>query len=176
MQRADKGAVVDIVAERLSKAKAAIVAEYRGLTVEQMTSLRHKVTAADGKFQVVKNRLTRLALKKSPKEGIDAFLTGPNALATSDNDAVLLAKALVDFANDHELLKIKGGNIEGKVATARQITSLAKLPSREVLLSQLLSVLQAPARDMASVLAAVPRGLVTVLKAIGDKHAGQASA
>jgi large subunit ribosomal protein L10 len=168
MQRADKGVVVDSIVKRLNGAKASIVAEYRGLTVDQMTALRNKVREAEGEVQVVKNRLTKLALVQSPTEGLDAHLKGPNALATAQQDPVPLAKALVEFAKEFELLKIKGGNIEGKAVNLSQIMNLATLPSREVLLSMLLSVMQATARDMASVLAAVPRGLVTALQAIAN--------
>ena len=168
MLKAEKVAEVEQIADRLGKAKAAIVTEYRGLTVEQLTTLRAKIGEAEGGYRVMKNRLAKRALAVSPLEGIEVHLAGPNALATANADPVPLAKVLVDFAKENEALKIKGGNVEGKIVDLDQIRALAKLPSREILLSQLLSVLNAPARDMASVLAAVPRSLATVIKAIGD--------
>lgn len=174
MKRSEKVDEVKAIEGMLSGVKAAIVTEYRGLTVDQMTALRGVVRNAyenDGavKLRVVKNRLAKRALQTVKIEGLDKLLEGPTALATAKNDPVPLAKALVDFAAENEIFKIKGGNIEGKFVDLKQIMALAKLPSREALMSMLLSVMQAPARDLASVLAAVPRGLVTALKGIADK-------
>lgn len=169
MLRQEKAAEVDVITQRLQGAKAAIVAEYRGLTVSQMTDLRARVRGAQAGLRVVKNRLALLAAKAAKVEGLDQHLVGPTALATATADPVLLAKALVEFAKEHELLKIKGGVVEGKSVSLAQLLALAHLPSRDVLLSQLLSVMNGPARNLASVLAAVPRAVVTVIKAIGDK-------
>lgn len=169
MQRQQKSQEVDLVAKRFSAAKAAIVTEYRGLTVDQMTTLRQKVRAGGGQLRVVKNRLAKIALKTSPLAGLEAHLTGPTAIATADTDPVLLAKALIDFSKDNEIFKVKGGNVEGQSVDLFKIKALADLPSREVLLAQLLGVLNGTARNMVSVLAAVPRSVVNVIKAIGDK-------
>lgn len=168
MLRQQKVTEVELIAQRLRAAKAAIVAEYRGLTVAQMTELRAKVRDAHAGLRVVKNRLAKRAAKAAAVEGLDQHLEGPTALATAAVDAVLLAKALVEFAKENEFLKIKGGIVEGKAVGLAQLQALATLPSRAVLLSQLLSVMNGPARGLAAVLAAVPRSLVTALKAIGD--------
>lgn len=169
MHKQEKAELVGSLSERFRSLKAAIVTEYRGLTVEQMTGLRKKVRQADGALRVVKNRLAKRAFQGASVTGLDDFLVGPTALATAVKDPVPLAKALVDFAKANDLFKIKGGVVEGKVLNTAQLTALAKLPSREELLSQLLSVMNGPARQLATVLAAVPRGLVTAIKAIGDK-------
>ncbi len=168
MLRQEKATEVGLIADRLKTAKAAIVAEYRGLTVAQMTELRAKVRGAQAGLRVVKNRLAKRAAQSAQVEGLEQHLVGPTALATADVDAVLLAKALVEFAKDNELLKIKGGVVEGKSVGLAQLQALAKLPSREVLIAQLLGVMNGTARNMASVLAAVPRSLVTVIKAVGE--------
>jgi large subunit ribosomal protein L10 len=168
MLRPDKSTEVKRISERLQGAKAAIIAEYRGLTVSQMTELRSKIRAAEGGFRVIKNRLAKLALKDTPTDGIDGLLTGPTALATAQADPVPLAKVLVDFAKEHEPLVIKGGNVEGKPVDLAGIQALATLPGRPELLSMLLSVMHGPARGTASVLAAIPRSLVTVIQRIGE--------
>lgn len=168
MLRQQKEHVVQSVAQQMSAAKATIVTEYRGLNVDQMTELRDKIREAQGSYRVVKNRLAKRALSEAPQDGVEELLVGPTGIATADADPVELAKALVDFAKDFEAFVIKGGNVEGKAIDTAGLEALAKLPSREALLSMLLSVMSAPARDMASVLAAVPRGLVTALKAIAD--------
>ncbi|MBI2343311.1 MAG: 50S ribosomal protein L10 [Deltaproteobacteria bacterium] len=168
MLREEKHAEVEQIANRFAAAKAAFIAEYRGLTVAQMTQLRGKIRGVSGGMRVIKNRLALRALQQHPLDGIEQHLVGPTALATATSDPVLLAKVLVEFARECETLKIKGGNVEGRAVSARDIEALAILPSRDVLLSQLLSVMQGPARGVASVLAAVPRGLVTAMKAIGE--------
>ncbi len=169
MLRPEKTTEVELIADRLRGAKAAIVAEYRGLTVAQMTELRSKVRKAQAGLRVVKNRLAKRAAKSAAVEGLDQHFRGPTALATATVDTVLLAKALVEFAKDHELLKIKGGVVEGKMLGLAQLQALAQLPSREVLLAQLLGVMNGTARNLVSVLAAVPRSLVTVIKAVGEQ-------
>lgn len=169
MQRQQKTSEVELVTKRFAAAKAAIVTEYRGLTVDQMTQLRRKVRDGGGQLRVVKNRLAKLALKDAPMDGVASHLVGPTAIATADKDPVPLAKALIDFAKDNEIFVVKGGNVEGKAVDVAKIKALADLPSRDVLLAQLLGVMNGTARNLASVLAAVPRGLVTAIKAIGDK-------
>lgn len=170
MHKNEKIETVQELSTQFAKVKAAIVAEYRGLSVEQMTSLRKKVKGASASFRVTKNRLAKLALTtEALKAGLTPHLIGPTGIATSESDVVMLAKALVDFAKDNELFKIKGGMVEGKSVNAKGLEALAKLPSREEMLSMLLSVMQGPARGVVTTLSAVSRGLVTAIKAIGEK-------
>ncbi len=168
MLRSEKVEEIKVIKERVSQAKATIVAEYRGLNVAQMTDLRSQLRGVEGGLRVVKNRLAKRAFSSVSMEQLNEQMVGPTAIATSVSDPVSLAKTLVDFANKNKQLVIKAGMVEGKVVNLPDITAIAALPSREVLLGQLLSAMQGVARNTVSVLAAVPRGLVNVLKAIGD--------
>lgn len=169
MLKSEKTSEIQMLSDRLGAAKAAIVAEYRGLSVEEMTELRMKVREAESSIRVIKNRLAKIAAANAGLENLDGLLSGPNALATADADPVPLAKALVEYAKDHEIFQIKGGVVEGKAVGVAELKALADLPSREVLLAQLLGAMNGTARNLVSVLAAVPRGLVTAIKAIGEQ-------
>jgi large subunit ribosomal protein L10 len=153
--REEKVQAVNEIATKLRESQTTVVADYRGLTVAQVTELRKQLREAGVEFQVLKNTLTRLATAKENLTELDQYLTGPNAIAFSKDDVVAPAKILVDFAKKNEKLEIKGGVIEGKVVGADQIKALASLPSREGLLSMLLSVLQAPMRNFALAVKAV---------------------
>jgi large subunit ribosomal protein L10 len=159
---AEKQQLVSEVATKLRESATTVVADYRGLTVAQVTELRKQLREAGVEFQVIKNTLTRRATAETGLTELDAHLTGPSAIAFSA-DAVAPAKILMDFAKKNENLKVKAGVVEGKVVDAAQIKALADLPSREGLLSMLLSVLQAPVRNFA-----------LAVKAVGDKQEAQA--
>ncbi|WP_017381012.1 50S ribosomal protein L10 [Paenisporosarcina sp. TG-14] len=140
---------VEEITEKFNGAATAVVVNYRGLNVTQITELRKQLREAGVEFKVYKNTMTRRAVEAAGLEGLNDSLTGPNAIAFSTEDVVAPAKILNDFAKKHEKLEIKAGVIEGLVATADDIKALAELPSREGLLSMLLSVLQAPMRNFA---------------------------
>lgn len=123
--------------------------DYRGLTVAQVTELRKQLRESGVEFKVYKNTLTRRAAEIAGVAGINEFLTGPNAVAFSNEDVVAPAKIINEFAKKNEALEIKAGIIEGNVSSADDVKALAELPSREGLLSMLLSVLQAPVRNFA---------------------------
>lgn len=171
MNRKEKQAVVSEVSDRMARASAVILTDFSGLKVEQMTDLRQKLRDSDLEFLVVKNTLLKLASQGTDSEQLTQNLAGPNGLGFSYDDPVELAKVLVDFAKDNPKLDIKEGVLDGKVISAAEVTALAKLPSREVLLGQLLGVMNGVARNFVSVLAAVPRGLVTALKQIEEQKA-----
>lgn len=156
-----KQMVVEI-ADKLKASKTVVVVDYRGLTVGEVTELRKQLREAGVEFKVYKNSLTRRAAEASELVTLNEFLTGPNAIAFSNEDVIAPAKILNDFAKKHEALEIKAGVIEGNVATAEEIKALAELPSREGLLSMLLSVLQAPMR-----------GLALATKAVADQKEEQ---
>ncbi|WP_102029398.1 50S ribosomal protein L10 [Salirhabdus sp. Marseille-P4669] len=137
------------IAGKLKDSKSTILVDYRGLDVAEVTELRSKLREANVEFKVYKNTLTRRAAQEAGFEGLNEVLVGPTAVAFSAEDVVAPAKVLNNFAKDHEDLEIKGGVIEGNVATLDQIKELADLPSYEGLLSMLLSVLQAPVRNFA---------------------------
>ncbi|MCD7036567.1 50S ribosomal protein L10 [Metabacillus sp. GX 13764] len=150
-----KQQLVSEITTKLRESKSTIVVDYRGLNVSEVTELRKKLRDAGVEFKVYKNSMTRRAVEGAELTGLNDALTGPNAIAFSNEDVVAPAKILNDFAKDHEKLEIKAGVIEGNVATVEEIKALATLPSREGLLSMLLSVLQAPIRNLALVTKAV---------------------
>ncbi|TCT21065.1 LSU ribosomal protein L10P [Melghiribacillus thermohalophilus] len=144
-----KKQMVTEIAEKLQNSKSTILVDYRGLNVEEVTELRKQLREAGVDFKVYKNTMTRRAAEKADLTELNDILTGPTAIAFSDEDVVAPAKVLNNFAKDHEALEIKGGVIEGNIASLEQIKELADLPSYEGLLSMLLSVLQAPVRNFA---------------------------
>ncbi|MFC4811524.1 50S ribosomal protein L10 [Paenibacillus sp. GCM10023250] len=147
-------AVAEITA-KLRESSSTVVADYRGLNVAQVTELRKQLREANVEFQVLKNSLVRRATANAELTDLDAVLAGPTAVAFSKDDAVAPAKILADFAKKNDALKLKGGVVDGQVFSADQIKALADLPSREGLLSMLLSVLQAPMRNFALAVKAV---------------------
>ena len=144
-----KKQIVQEIADKLKASKSTIVVDYRGLNVAEVTELRKQLRDAGIEFKVYKNTLTRLAAESAEVAELNSVLTGPNAIAFSSEDVVAPAKILNDFAKKHEALEIKAGVIEGNVASVEEVKALAELPSREGLLSMLLSVLQAPIRNLA---------------------------
>src|SRR3954467_10914245 len=143
-----KQLVVEI-ADKLKASKSTVVVDYRGLNVAELTELRKQLREAGIDFKVYKNSMTRRAADAVELSGLNEALTGPNAVAFSNEDVVAPAKIINDFAKKHEALEIKAGVIEGNLATVEEVKALAELPSREGLLSMLLSVLQAPIRNFA---------------------------
>jgi large subunit ribosomal protein L10 len=144
-----KKQIVEEIAEKFRASKSTVIVDYRGLNVAEVTELRKQLREAGVEFKVYKNTLTRRAVEQVELTGLNDLLVGPNAIAFSTEDVVAPAKILSKFAKDHEALEIKGGVIEGNIATLDEIKALADLPSREGLLSMLLSVLQAPIRNFA---------------------------
>ncbi|ANK59096.1 MULTISPECIES: 50S ribosomal protein L10 [Loigolactobacillus] len=152
---AQKAKVVDTVTDRFKNAASAVIVDSRGLTVAQDTELRKQLRDADVELHVIKNTILRRAADKAGFEGLDDTFVGPTAVAFSNEDVVAPARIIAKFAETADALEIKGGLIEGKVASLDQITDLSKLPDRDGLLSMLLSVLQAPVRNVAYAVKAV---------------------
>jgi large subunit ribosomal protein L10 len=140
--RPDKGDTVSELTESFTSSTAAVLTEYRGLTVKQITDLRVAL-GADTTYAVVKNTLTKIAAGNAGLSGLDALLAGPTAVAFVGGDPVTAAKALRDFAKAHPALVVKGGVMDGKPLTAEEIKKLADLESREVLLSKMAGALKA---------------------------------
>ena len=141
--------LVQDIAGKFQAAASVVVVDYRGLTVAQVTELRKQLREAGVEFKVYKNTLLRRATEQAGFEAINEVLTGPNAIAFSNEDVVAPAKIINEFAKKNGALEIKAGIIEGNVSSAEDVKALAELPSREGLLSMLLSVLQAPVRNFA---------------------------
>lgn len=152
---AKKAELVSEVAKKIEDAASVVIVDYLGLTVEQVTNLRSELRAANVEFRVLKNGIMRRAVAANNLEGLDEALTGPTAVAFSNEDAVAPAKILADFAKKADALEIKAGIVEGKVSSKAEVEALAALPNREGMLSMLLSVLQAPVRNTALVFKAV---------------------
>ena len=146
---------VDAIAEQLKNSVSTIIVDYRGLSVAQVTELRQQLREAGLEYRVYKNTLVRRAAEAAGIEGLEEFLTGPNAIAFSNEEVVAPAKILADFAKQNEALEIKAGVIEGSVVSAEQVNTIGSLPSKDGLVSMLLSVLQAPVRNFAYAVKAV---------------------
>ena len=125
----------------MKEAKLVLLTDYRGINVEDVTNLRTELRNAKAEYKVIKNNITRRALAECGIEGLEEQLTGPTAVIMSNEDYLEPAKAIYKFSKDNDVYKIKGGVIEGKVMTAEEIITLAKLPSRETLLSMLAGAL-----------------------------------
>jgi len=167
--RPEKVAVVDEVRDKLSSASAAILTEYRGLTVKDISALRRSLRAVGGEYRVYKNTLVRFAARDMGLGGLEALLEGPTAIAFVDRDAVAVAKALRDYARTNPNLVVKGGLLGESVLDAQAAGALADLPSREVLLARIAGGLAAPMVQFAGLLQALPRNLAYGLKALIDK-------
>ena len=152
---AKKAAIVEEVTEKFKTAASVVIVDYRGLTVDEVTRLRKQLRDANVEIRVIKNSILSRAAKAAGLEGLDEVFTGPTAVAFSNEDVVAPAKIIDEFSKEAKALEIKGGILEGKVSTLEEVTALAKLPSREGLLSMLLSVLQAPVRNVAYAINAV---------------------
>jgi large subunit ribosomal protein L10 len=152
--------------ERLSTVKAAVLTDFRGLNVAQMTELRNKLREQEVGYQVAKNRLLRKAVANIGQQALDEYLVGPTGIAYSYKDSVDPARILKSFAQENAELKLKAGILEGKVIDAKGVERLASLPNREVLMAQLLAGLQSPLVSLLSVLQANLSRLVRVLEAI----------
>lgn len=171
MKRTQKTDFIDTFSEKLSRTKLAVVADYRGLTVNTLVDFRKKLTTLPGtEFTVIKNTLFKRVVDGTDFSDLGAHLTGTNAVLLSYDDIVASAKAFRDFAKEHpEQVVVKGGAMDGKPLSPEQVRAISDLPSKEVLQAMLLGVLQAPSRNLVSLLANVNRQIVNVLSAYRDK-------
>jgi len=161
-----KPQIVDQLAELLSQSKFVIATDYRGLTVAEMSELRHQLRNIGTEYHVVKNRLAKLAAENAGKQELSQLLTGPTALAFGHEDIPQLAKALADYIRiSKTTLSIKGGLIDSQLIGSEEVKSLATLPSIEVMRAKLLGMLLGPIFSLQNVLSANLRGLNSVLNA-----------
>ena len=171
MDRKGKEAIREVAEGRFGKANAAIVAEYRGLTVASLTELRKALKKVNGEFRIVKNRVAKKAVlgKAETAKGLADSLKGPVGIAFLYGDAAAGAKALTEFEKGNELFKITAGVMESKKLSATEVKAIASLPSKEVLLGQIVGLLVSPHRGILGVVNAVPRSLVQVINAVKEK-------
>jgi large subunit ribosomal protein L10 len=164
--RSETVAVVTEVRERFEAADAALLTEYRGLTVKALADLRRQLRPSGGDYKVYKNTLVRFAARDHGVGELESLLTGPTAIAFVQGDTAAVAKSLRDFARTNPNLIVKGGLLGTKVLSAEDVQALADLPPREVLLARLAGAFQAPMATFAGLLAAVPRNFAYGLKAL----------
>lgn len=169
MNRSQKVSVAENLHGCLEKAQIAILADYKGVNVEGLNTLRKQLKECDSKLQVVKNTLLRRASEGTDVAELRDFFTGPNSITTTETDPVSPAKILVKFAEDNQKFEVKAAVLNGKVLDFEQIKALSKLPSKEILLAQLLSVLNAVPTGLVTVLSGVQRDFVNVINAIKEK-------
>lgn len=173
MTKAAKRELKTEIAGRLQKVNAAIVAEYRGLTVAELTDLRVRLRESKSEFKIVKNRVAKVAIKEdAPNTApISSSLKGPVGIVLVYGDPAQAAKSLIDFAKDKENFKVTAGVFDGKAVSAADLKAISELPTKDVLLSRLVGTLIAPHRNLLGVLSGVQRQLVQVVSAIKDKKA-----
>jgi large subunit ribosomal protein L10 len=168
--RTHKALVVDQVKARISDASASIVTEYRGLTVAELAQLRDALAAVGGDYKIFKNTLVKRAIDGGDYQPLSDYLTGPTALTFVDGDVSAVAKALKDFARANPLLVIKGGLADGTLLSSADLSALADLPPRDVLLARIAGALAAPMQQMAGLLQALPRNLAYGISALIEQR------
>lgn len=162
---------VEEIKEKIGKAQSVVLVDYRGLNVEQLTELRSQYRNANVDYKVYKNTMMRIAFKDLGLENFNEFLKGPSAIAFGYDDPVGAAKITAEFAKTNPKLEVKAGIVDGKVIDVDGVNSLASLPSREVLVAQVLGGLNAPIQGFANVLQGTIRSLAIVLNAIAEEKA-----
>ena len=171
-----KSQLVDEIKGKIESAQSIVLVDYKGLSVEDATALRADFRKEGVEYKVYKNTMMRRAFAELGYGELEEVLKGPSAVAFSMEDAVAGAKIAAKFAEDHDSLEIKAGIVDGKIISVEEVNALAKLPSREVLIAQVLGGLNAPIQGFANVLNGNLRGLAVVLQAIADKKAEEATA
>jgi len=169
----EKQKIVEEIKQKFQNSNGVILADYRGLTVSQVTSLRKELREAGVEYKVLKNTMVRRAAAEIGLQGLDQFLEGPTAIAFSA-DPVTPAKILSEYSKNNKDLKIKAGVVEVKIIDPERVKDLANLPSREVLLSQVLAGLQAPLQGLVNVLQGPIRKLGYALEEVRKLKEAQA--
>jgi large subunit ribosomal protein L10 len=173
VSRAEKETELNELTEAFRQADTAVLVDYKGVTVPQVTELRRQIRASGASYRVVKNTLAKRAAAGTPFERVTAHFTGTTAVVYTAKDPVALAKALTTFAKATPAVSIKAAVVQGQAVDAAAVGDLANMPGRPELLAKLLFVLQAPMQQLVTVLSAVPRDLVNVLSAY-EKKQGEA--
>ena len=175
MLKSQKAEIIGVLEEEIRSSTALIVADYRGLSVGAITSVRNGLRPLDATFRVSKNTLARIAAERAGNDGLAAMLSGPTAIAFCKGDPAAVAKKLSDLARETRILRLKGAVVEGQTLDEDGVKRLATLPSREVLNAQVVGVLAAPLQTFVTLLSAAPREFVVVLDQIIQKKQAEAA-
>ncbi len=170
MPTAEKTETVSRLARKMAQAEAIFLADFHGVDVAAVTRLRRSLRGAGVEYQVVKNRLAKRAASDAGLEGLEQYLEGPTAMAFAHEDPVAPAKILQEFIDGGGKLAIKTGLVDGQILTAEAVALLAKLPSREELIGQVVGSVQAPLYGLSAVLNGLLRSLVVALSVIADQR------
>lgn len=169
MNRSEKAAIIEAIKAKAESASFAVLTDFKGMTVEELTKLRVNLRNAGGEYHVVKNTLGRIALTGGKHDAIKDKFHENCGVALGFDDPVAVAKALSDFVKQSKLFTVRSASLDGKAMSAEQVDALAKLPSREQLLGQLLGTMNAVPTNFVSLFANVLRGLLYALKAIEEQ-------
>lgn len=175
VSREKKEKLVSWYTDLFSRTRAAILTDYRGLTMAEINQLRNKLRETQSEYHVTKNRLVKLALKEAGLPVPEDLLEGPTATSFCFEEVPAVAKVLVNYSKESKTLVIKGGLLGDRIISADQVTALAELPPREILLAHVLGTIQAPASGVARALAGSIRSILYVLKARVEQLEKQAS-
>lgn len=167
----DKAKTVQVLAEEIKQSSAAIVTDYRGLTVRQMGTLRQLLRREGCRYRVAKNTLMRRALAAAEAPDLGAMLEGPTAVVFCPSDPLPVARVLAGFIRENRLPVLKGGVLQGKLMTAEQVRELATMPGREVLLAQLVGAVQSPLAGLVGALQGLLRNAMMTVQAYAEQKA-----
>ncbi len=175
MPTPEKESQVAEIRERLSRARAVVLTDYRGLNVGEISDLRGRLRKAGAEYRVVKNTLVEIAAESLGLPSLEQYLAGPTAAAFSYDDPTAPARVIQEFIRQTRKLEVKGGLVEGRVLDARGVAALADLPTRPELVARVVGGVQAPLRGVVGVLSATLRSLVYALSAVREKREGEAA-
>jgi len=160
---------VNQLAEKIKEAKTVVIADYKGVTVEEDTEMRTAMRKSGVEYRVVKNNLIKLALEKNDITELEEYLKGPTAIAMSTEDVIAPAKILTEYSKKHKEIQLKAGIVEGKVFSAEELNAIAELPSKEELIAKVVGGMKSPLYGLVNVLNGNIRGLVVALNAIAEQ-------
>ncbi len=176
MARSEKIAEVEAITKRFQAAQSMVLADFTGLTVEQMTSFRANCRAQNVDCRVVKNRLAKIAADNAELSAVKDHLAGPTAIIFGSESQVDPAKIVVDFAKDNEALQVKGGVVDGQMLSAKQVVALSKVPSRDELIAKMMGSINSPLSGLASTINGVMGALARTIDAVAKQKAEATSA